>query len=116
MATLGQRLKSLREEKRITQKQIGDLLKVSESSVGKYESDQRTPTPDAITKLADYFDVTADYLLGRTNYRTPAYVEALHIDGDPTQELPPEALRSIEEFKELMRIKYKPGYKGKPTE
>jgi len=71
MATFGDRLRFLREEKKMVQKEIGGLLGVSESTVGKYENNQRTPSPEAILKLADFFHVSTDYLLGRTDIRTP---------------------------------------------
>jgi len=67
MATFGQRLRLLRDKKNLIQKQLADFLGVSESTVGKYENDQRTPPPDTITKLASYFEVSADYLLGITD-------------------------------------------------
>ena len=72
MATLGTRLRLLREEKGLGQKEIGGLLGVKGSSIGKYEYDQRTPSPKAINKLADYFQVSADFLLGRSDIRLPA--------------------------------------------
>jgi transcriptional regulator with XRE-family HTH domain len=71
VVTFGQRLRLLRERKGLVQKQISDFLGVSESTVGKYENDQRTPPPDTITKLATYFNVSTDYLLGVSNERKP---------------------------------------------
>ena len=53
------------------QKEIGDLLGVSVSSVCKYENGERTLSPDAIVKLADFFDVSSDFLLGRSQVREP---------------------------------------------
>jgi transcriptional regulator with XRE-family HTH domain len=106
MATFGERLRLLREEKKLTQNQIGKLLKVSESSIGKYESEQRTPTPNTITKLADYFNVTTDYLLGRTPHRTPEITIIAPSSDDARDDLPVEAQRSIEEFEEHLRAKY----------
>lgn len=64
-------LKKLRTEKNITQKDLAKYLGVSDRSVGYYETGQRTPPPDIIEKIADYFNVSVDYLLGRTNIRNP---------------------------------------------
>ena len=66
---------------------------------------------DALEKLADYFEVSIDYLLGKTNFRNHIETIALHRVGDPKDDLPQEALDKIEEFKELMRLKYQ----KKPT-
>jgi len=69
MSILSERLKQLREEKELMQKEIASFLNISTSAYGFYEQDKRTPTPDVLSKLADYFDVSVDYLLGKTNTR-----------------------------------------------
>ena len=65
----GDRLKLLRNEKNMTQKNLADLLNVSPSTIGMYERNQRDPDTATLRFLADYFSVSADYLLDRTNYR-----------------------------------------------
>jgi len=68
MATFKDRFKELRTEKGLGQKQIGNLLGYSESTISLYESGSREPKKILdLIKIADYFDVTLDYLLGRTN-------------------------------------------------
>ena len=62
-----QRIKELRKEKGLTQKEISKFLGFSDRTVGYYETGQRTPPPDILEKLADYFGVSVDYLLGRTD-------------------------------------------------
>ena len=64
MASFGSRLKELRTANRCGQKELGALIGVSDSSIRKYESGDRTPTPEAIRTLAKYFNVSTDYLLG----------------------------------------------------
>lgn len=108
----GERLSRLREEKKLTQVELAKLTEISRSRLSLYEINKREPDNDTLRKLADFFNVTTDFLLCRTNYRTPEFTEALHRTDDPMDDLPPEARRSIEEFKELMRLKYK----KKPTE
>ena len=66
MASFGSRLKELRTANRCGQKELGALIGVSDSSIRKYESGDRTPTPEAIRTLAKYFNVSTDYLLGNT--------------------------------------------------
>jgi len=65
----GDRLKLLRTEKEITQKELAEMLNVSPSTVGMYERNQRDPDTATLSFLADYFEVSVDYLLDRTSYR-----------------------------------------------
>jgi transcriptional regulator with XRE-family HTH domain len=63
------RLKMLRKEKKIKQEQLAEALNIGKSSVGNYEIGTRLPDADVVVALADYFNVSADYLLGRVNDR-----------------------------------------------
>ncbi len=63
------RLKFLREEKGLYQSDIAKILGISNSAVGFYENEKRDMSPEVIIKLANYFDVTTDYLLGKTDKR-----------------------------------------------
>jgi transcriptional regulator with XRE-family HTH domain len=69
LETLPSRLKNLRKEKNVMQKEIASFLDVSSSAYGFYEQGKRTPTSDIIGKLADYFNVSTDYLLCKTNIK-----------------------------------------------
>lgn len=60
----GDRLKSLRETRGISQKELAEGLNVSDVMVSMYEQDKKKPSLDTIAKMADYFNVTVDYLLG----------------------------------------------------
>jgi transcriptional regulator with XRE-family HTH domain len=64
----GQRLKQLREEKGLKQAEIATKLGISMQSISAYES-VREPSYNVLSKLADEFDVTADYLIGRSSLR-----------------------------------------------
>ena len=63
------RLKELRLEKNKLQSDIAKILGVSDRAVGNYETGKRDMSPDTILKLAEYFNVSTDYLLGRTDIR-----------------------------------------------
>lgn len=65
--SLGKKLKELREKKGKTQLDISKFLGVTYQTIYKYEKDIAVPPADAIVKLAEYFNVSTDYLLGRTN-------------------------------------------------
>lgn len=61
--SLGDRLKQLRQEKGLTQSQLGAYFNLAESSISLYESGKRSPDYATLKRLAAFFDVTADYLL-----------------------------------------------------
>ena len=64
---LGKVLKELRSKHNITQGQLAAAVGVERSSIGKYEGNQSViPSVDVLKAIADYFNVTTDYLLGRT--------------------------------------------------
>lgn len=66
MSTFGSRLREQRNKKKLTQEQLGDLFKISESAVGMYERDQREPPFDLLEKFAEFFEVSIDYLISGT--------------------------------------------------
>lgn len=65
------RLKFLREEKGLLQEDIGKILGISGRAVGNYENGKRDMSPDTIIKLAEFFCVSTDYLLCKTDIRNP---------------------------------------------
>lgn len=64
--SLGKKIKELRESNNKTQLDVSKYLGVTYQTIYKYEKDIAIPPADAIVKLAEYFGVTTDYLLGRT--------------------------------------------------
>lgn len=60
-----QRLRMLRERKGISRRVLADFCQLSKSAVARYERGEREPTASVISRLADYFEVSTDYLLGR---------------------------------------------------
>lgn len=61
------RIKELRQKNNLTQKELGEKLGLTESTVSLYEAGKRKPDPSTLVKLANIFDVSIDYLLGRTD-------------------------------------------------
>lgn len=59
-----ERLKELRTEKGLSQKELGQILNTTNSSVCVWERGRSEPNLDTVAQLARYFDVSADYLLG----------------------------------------------------
>lgn len=72
MATLGGRLAELRREKDFSQAELANRLKLGQSTIAMYESDKRQPDPATLQRLADFFQVTTDYLLGRSDTPNPS--------------------------------------------
>lgn len=62
----GQRIKDLRKEKRITQTDLAKGVHVTQQTVTAWESGRAVPNANTLDALADYFNVSSDYLLGRT--------------------------------------------------
>lgn len=58
-------LKNLRLERKLTQQNVADRLEISRSVLSDYESGRVEPTLSVVKKIADFFAVSADYLLGR---------------------------------------------------
>ncbi|MGG3890084.1 helix-turn-helix domain-containing protein [Metabacillus fastidiosus] len=72
MSILGKRIKYLRERNNYSQKRVAEALGISNVQLSRYESGDRKPDPDMITAISDYFDVPADYLLGRSDNPDPS--------------------------------------------
>ena len=88
--TIGERLKDLRVERKLTLEQLADEVGISKSALGKYESDNgKDISPYSISLLADYYGVSADYLMGRTetkNHPNTVLYE-LHLSDDAIEVL-----------------------------
>jgi len=67
MANLSDRLQSLKLERKLLQKDIANAIGVSLRAYRYYEKGDRNPDSEVLIKLADYFNVSVDYLLGRTD-------------------------------------------------
>lgn len=67
MSTFANRLKQLREERGFSQEKIGKQIGVSRYAVYTYEKEKAFPTAEGLIALADFFEVSTDYLLGRTD-------------------------------------------------
>lgn len=63
----GARIREQRKLRGWTMKQLGQMLELAESTISGYENEIRKPDPDTLLKLADLFEVSVDYLLGRTD-------------------------------------------------
>lgn len=69
MQILGKRLKQLRDEFGFDQKEMGKKLNITSSAYGYYEQGRNEPPLETLVKIAEIFNVTTDYLLGRSDIR-----------------------------------------------
>jgi transcriptional regulator with XRE-family HTH domain len=68
---VGQRLRELRKRQKISAEELGNVLGMSQQQVLRYETNKTDLTTDTLIKIADYFDVSTDYLLGRADSTIP---------------------------------------------
>lgn len=68
MKTFGELLKELRVEKGITQKRLAQELSITVPTLSHWECNYQEPSFKDLVRLCDYFEVSADYLLGRKDY------------------------------------------------
>ena len=67
MKEISQRLRALRETAKISQAKIANLIGTNQSAINRYENAQSVPPPTVLLWYADYFDVSMDYIYGRTD-------------------------------------------------
>ena len=67
MKIVAERLRTLRESLSLSQSKIAPLVGVKQASVNRYENDQCSPSYETLLKYADFFDVSLDYIFGRTD-------------------------------------------------
>ncbi|WP_274623146.1 helix-turn-helix domain-containing protein [Planococcus sp. A6] len=70
---LSQRMKNLRSKSKMTQSELAKILGVARTTYAMYEQGQREPDYVTLQKIADYFDVSVDYLLGREEKKSPSW-------------------------------------------
>lgn len=63
---IGEKIKELRKNGKITQVQLGNAIGVSKMAISYFEKGKKSPGRESLEKIADYFGVTTDYLLGRS--------------------------------------------------
>lgn len=70
MATFGERIKQLRTEKKLTQDKLAEIFYLNKSSISRYENDMQIPEMPTLEALSNYFNVSVDYLLGKSDIKT----------------------------------------------
>ena len=82
MDVFGELMAELRQDKGLTQKELGRILSVSTGTISNYENGVHYPDLDKLVQLADFFQVSTDYLLGRQERPAPAGVPGFRLPQD----------------------------------
>ena len=117
MASFSERLKELRIENRLTQEELAAKFYLNKSSISRYERDQQVPELDLLQKIADFFDVGIDFLLGNSDIKNPSTTSEKIADPsdidlwlsktDGYKELPEADREKIIEYARMMLDKHK---------
>jgi len=104
---LSKRLKKLRKEKGLKQLDIAKFLNISRSTYGHYETGHAVPSKESIEKLSDFFNVTVDYLLCRTNDKKSHNREINTFDSfiEEIDSLSEESKKELEKYIQLLKMK-----------
>lgn len=110
----GNRIKLLREEKQIRQDELAKILSISPSAVGMYERDEREPNDEITLKIAEYFEVSTDYLLGKSDIRTTEIIDTDKINiGLSKKDYNPPTKEQQEKIEEFAKFVLKDNLKNK---
>ncbi len=108
MEKISQRLKALRALKKLTQAQAAAALKMSESGLQNYERGIRKPPCDVLMAMADFYEVSVDYILGRVDdpaqyYRFESEITKME-EREPALDIAEQAYRLMQSNEDLSAI------------
>lgn len=99
---IGKIIRKLRIEKNITQNELSNFLGLTPKMISFYELGERFPPYDIILKISDYFNVSTDYLLGKTQNYNNFEIDKIMADYYSLSE---KSKKDFETFIELLKIK-----------
>lgn len=103
-----ERLEVLLKEKGVSATKMSLDLGFSKDAVFNWKKRGAIPSGEMLAKVADYFDVSVDYLLGRTDERNLITKHAAStVDDTQYDDLPEEAIQEMETFRQFLKEKYK---------
>lgn len=106
---IGRRMKSIRENKDLKQNKVAKKLSVSPYQLSRYENGKSKPDPELIAKIATYYDVSTDYLLGKTDSQKVAMTEELALSKDEK-----DVAKRLEDFKKDLTSADGLNFSGEP--
>lgn len=102
---VGKRIKQLREEKGLTQEELAKIVHLSQQSIDHYEKGRAKPSLETIQLMADYFNVSLDYIAGRDKKKLLDLPLAAHYESQLPIADDDELLETIERMLERRRQK-----------
>lgn len=99
--SLGSRIRALREQSQLSQKEFAAKMNIANNTLSMYENDLRVPNDTIKSKIADYFGVTIDYLLGRAPIETGGDIVQIPVLGSIPAGIPLEAIEDIVDWEEI---------------
>lgn len=97
---LGDRIRSLREKHNLTQEQIAKKIGISRGTYAHYEINKRRPDYETLIKIAEIFDVSTDYLVGRSDNPGYKIIDDNKLESDPDLQI---AFNAATDFSEEAR-------------
>lgn len=100
------RLRFLRNERGESLEKIANFLNVTIQTISNYETEKRDMTPETILKLSEYFNVSTDYLLGKSDIRNPEEIKRVpfaNAGGLDTDGLDEEDLKELQKQVDYIR-------------
>lgn len=109
----GDRLANLRKLNNLTRKELAEIFSISYSALSNYENNERFPDQEMLINIANYFNVSVDYLLGRTNIKEPIEDIVSEKQQDyssskksiDAEDLSPESQEDLKKYIELLKLK-----------
>ena len=100
---MGDRIAELRSNAHMSQFQLAKVLGIGTSTLGMYETNKWKPSPKVLKRIADYFNVSTDYLLGRSNNKKEkkglsldeAVDSVMSFDGRPVTDHDRQMMKSL---------------------
>lgn len=109
MSKLGDRIRNLRDSEDIQQVDFAKKIGVSNVVLSRYESGERRPDYDTLLRIADFFDVTTDYLLGKTDKpKEASKTDGISVKGEK------DVAKRLEEFKKDLTSSDGMNFSGEP--
>lgn len=96
---IGDRIKSLREKRGVMQQDVCEALNIEQSTLANYENNRRVPKVEILAKIAEYYNVSVDYLLGRD--RADAENHRIPVLGNVAAGIPISAIQNVEDWEEI---------------
>lgn len=101
MSTTGSIIRSLRKQEGLTTEELGRKLKVTRNAISNYEANRRIPDMSILVKMSEIFDVSLEFLLGKTESTKQANYVKIPVVGLVKAGLPSEAIEDVIDWEEI---------------